>query len=72
MIIPKLPNCSFKYRFNCKICSCEHEQGRGGLYLLAYNLTQKFELQYQGAEWGSNDYLCYFDRLDEFLENELK
>ena len=47
-------------------------EGTVGVYSFVKELTDKFELQYQGVEWGSNDYLCYFDRLDEFLEKELK
>ena len=55
-----------------KLEEIQETQGTGGCYLFVRELTDKFELQYQGVEWGSNDYLCYFDRLDEFLEKELK
>jgi hypothetical protein len=43
-------------------------QGRGGLYTLAYELTQNFENYYQGRVWDGD----YFETIDEFLEKELK
>ena len=43
-------------------------KGTGGVYSFVRNLTDKFELQYQGVEWDGN----YFDTLDEFLDKELK
>lgn len=42
--------------------------GRGGLYELAQELTDKFEQQFADAQWDGN----FFDELDSFLENELK
>jgi len=43
------------------------DQGRGGLYELANELTDKFELKYQGGEWNGE----FFDVLQEFLQQEI-
>jgi hypothetical protein len=46
------------------------EQGLGGLYELAEELTDEFELKYKGVEWGLE--LEYFDTIDAFLNEKLK
>ena len=58
----------FKYP---KLAEVIEQSGRGGCYIFAKELTDKFELKYEGVEWGIDEYLCYFDRLDEFLNKEL-
>ena len=55
-----------------KLNEVQESQGTGGCYLFVKELADKFELQYEGVEWGMDEYYCYFDRLDEFLEKELK
>lgn len=48
----------------------EHdERGHGGLYMLAEELTDKFEQQYRNVQWGED--LDWFDTLEVFIENEL-
>lgn len=49
----------------------QEEKGRGGLYDLAEELTDKFEHTYEGVEWGINDDVQYFDAIDKFLNEEL-
>jgi len=55
----------------CKKLQTISNQGRSCLYELAKELTDKFENNFIGVKWGSNEYLCYFDRLEEFLNKEL-
>lgn len=45
------------------------EQGAGGLYELAEELTDEFELKYQGVIWGV--VLEYFETLENFLSERL-
>jgi hypothetical protein len=45
------------------------EQGTGGMYELAIELTDAFELEYEGAEWGES--LNYYDTLENFLSGKL-
>jgi len=48
----------------------EHEaHGHGGLYMLAEELTDKFEQQYRNVKWGED--LDWFDTLEVFIKNEL-
>lgn len=47
-------------------------QGRGGLYELAKELTDKFELKFKDVEWGVDEFTDYYDELEKFLEKELK
>lgn len=48
-----------------------HEaQGHGGLYELAEELTDKFELKYKDVEWGTVE-LEWWDAIDEFVKEEL-
>ena len=46
------------------------EQGFGGLYLLAKELTDLFHSKYKDVEWGLE--LDWFDTLEMFLKEELK
>ena len=39
------------------------EQGQGGLYELAEELTDEFENIYQGVEWDGN----YMDTIEQFI-----
>ena len=55
-------------RETCRILKdITNMRGRGGLYDLAYELTQNFENYYQGKVWDGD----YFDTIDKFLEKEL-
>ena len=49
----------------------QEEQGHGGLYELAQELTDKFELMHEGKEWGIDNDTQYFDAMEEFLTKEL-
>lgn len=44
------------------------EQGTGGMYELAQELTDKFESENMNREWDGE----FFDEIDEFLQKELK
>lgn len=48
---------------------CDDELGQGGLYMLSIELTDAFEKEYEGAEWGEK--LYYFDTLEHFLDQKL-
>jgi hypothetical protein len=43
--------------------------GHGGLYMLAEELTDKFEQQYKNVKWGED--LDWFDTLEIFIKKEL-
>jgi hypothetical protein len=43
-------------------------QGRGGLYEMAKDLTNKFEEKFADTEWDGN----FFDELETFLDEEFK
>lgn len=45
------------------------EQGRGGLYELAEELTTKFEKENENVEWGIDT--LYLDTIDEFIQREI-
>jgi hypothetical protein len=45
----------------------QDEQGRGGLYELAEELTIKFEQKNKGKAWDGE----FFDAIEEFLKTEL-
>ncbi|MCA6431217.1 MAG: hypothetical protein IM613_17415 [Cytophagales bacterium] len=42
-------------------------QGTGGLYELAKELTDKFEMSNKGREWDGD----FFDEIEAFIEKEL-
>jgi hypothetical protein len=44
------------------------EKGTGGLYELAEELTDEFELLNEGREWDGE----FFDEIEEFLTEKLK
>ena len=46
----------------------QHLQGIGGLYELSEELTDKFELEFEGEEWEGND---FFDTIGRFLDTHL-
>jgi creatinine amidohydrolase/Fe(II)-dependent formamide hydrolase-like protein len=46
------------------------ENGHGGLYQLAKELTDKFQATYKDIVWGME--LEWFDTIEEFLKEELK
>lgn len=46
----------------------ENHKGRGGLYELAEELTDKFEKLHEGWVWDGD----YYDTLEEFLNIELQ
>lgn len=65
-----------------RICQTEHfngsksykvatEEGIGGLYLLAENLTDKFEQENKGKNWGENDETQYVDAIEKFTNKNL-
>ena len=56
---------AFEVLAKCKVLEA---QGRGGLYELAKELTDKFENKYKGKEWDGE----FFDTINEFLEEELR
>ena len=45
----------------------EMEQGIGGLYDLAHDLTDEFEKLHEGKAWDGE----FFDEIDEFLGEKL-
>ena len=45
------------------------EEGTGGMYTLSEELTDAFEEEYEGAEWGEK--LDYYDTLENFLNTKL-
>ena len=47
------------------------EQGTGGLYELAEELTDIFEKENKGVIWGEDKNSEYFDLLESFLKNNL-
>ena len=49
-----------------RIKTVQEEQGTGGLYELAKELTDKFELLHKGREWDGD----FFDEIDKFLDVE--
>lgn len=49
----------------------ENDQGRGGMWELAKDLTDKFEKKYQDTPWGDEGF-DYYESIDKFLEEELK
>ena len=49
----------------------QNDNGRGGLYLLALDLTNKFEKMHEGKQWGIDDNTQYYDAIEEFIEKEL-
>lgn len=53
-----------------KVSEVAQEQGTGGLYQLAKDLTDQFETLYSGIVWGIDE--DYFDTLEDFLDGELK
>jgi hypothetical protein len=51
-----------------KIESLHNSVGHGGLWELAKELTDKFELQYTDEEWIDRD---WFETIEDFLKKEL-
>ena len=49
-----------------RIKTVQEEQGTGGLYELAKELTDKFELLHKDREWDGD----FFDEIDKFLDIE--
>lgn len=45
------------------------EEGTGGMYALSEELTDAFELEYEGAVWGAD--FDYYDTLENFLNTRL-
>jgi hypothetical protein len=45
------------------------EQGTSGMYMLSEELTDAFEEEYEGAEWGEE--LDYYDTLELFLNTRI-
>lgn len=48
------------------------EQGTGGMYLLAAELTNEFEAKYVGIPWGQDGGRDYHETLEEFLSEKFK
>ena len=54
--------------FTSKVIEKRHEeQGTGGMYELAEELTDEFELLNKGRMWDGE----FFDEIDEFLKKKL-
>lgn len=51
-----------------KVGKIYESQGRGGLYELAEELTDKFELLNKDREWDGD----FFDEIEKFINEELK
>lgn len=49
----------------------EDTAGRGGMWELVEDLTNKFERKYKNTDWEDRD-MSYFKAIEEFLEEELK
>mgnify|MGYP000874211041 CR=1 FL=1 len=52
-----------------KVLQAQEENGHGGLYMLAKELTDKFQEKYENVVWGVE--LEYFDTIEEFIQTEL-
>ncbi len=48
-------------------CLTIREKGHGGLYELAYDLTDEFENLHQGREWDGE----FFEEIENFLDEKL-
>jgi hypothetical protein len=53
-----------------KVNDVEATMGTGGLYELGEKLTDKFEQEHKGKQWGIDDNTQYFDAIEEFLQTE--
>lgn len=49
------------------VCDRVEEQGTGGIYDLAEDLTDEFELKFKGKEWDGE----YFDEIEKFINEKL-
>lgn len=60
----------------CVVQATQYQQGRGGLFELAKDLTDEFEKKFHGWCWGvdekDGELLEYFDEIDKFLNGKLK
>lgn len=52
-----------------KVNDIEATKGTGGLYEFAEALTDKFEQEHKGTNWGEQEKM-YFETLEEFLQTE--
>jgi hypothetical protein len=52
-----------------KFIKTHQEYGHGGLYMLAKELTDKFEVLHSETVWGYD--LGWLETLEEFIEEEL-
>ena len=55
--------------FKSEISKIYEDQGRGGMYELARDLTNKFEEEFKGVLWGEE--LEYFTEIEKFIEKNL-
>lgn len=58
--------------FHESVAEIHLDNGIGGLWELAEELTDKFEKEHQGVEWGQDENADWLDALDEFLTVNLK
>ena len=49
----------------------ENTKGRGGMWLYAMELTEKFEELHKDKAWGESDDDNWFDAIEEFLKDKL-
>lgn len=49
-----------------------YEFGTGGLWVLAKNLSDEFEMIHKGKLWGQDDEADYHDAIDKFLEEKFQ
>jgi hypothetical protein len=52
-----------------RVTERREEQGQGGIYELAIELTDKFEKENKGVLWGEDK--MFYDEIEIFLKNEL-
>lgn len=60
------------YVENSKVWKRIEEQGRGGLYELAEELTDKFEAENKGKEWDGDYYEAIQDFLNDFERADME
>ena len=58
---------NFDSKGETRLSKLHNQVGRGGLYELAEELTDKFELKFKDREWDGE----FFDEIEEFCSFEL-
>jgi len=60
----------YSYQENEFLLNIENEKGRGGMWILAEELTDEFHAKYEDILWGNE--LDWHDTLDQFLTEKLQ